>query len=389
MEYAERLLVRGAAQLVTLRGPSGPRRGSALASLSIIENGALLIRRGAIEHVGSSHRIENLVEARGAREIDASGKVVLPGLIDCHTRLLASRPAFLGPAPAAAVTASRLRNLAQDLLVRMAAHGTTTAEVTAVCSPEDSHHAKVLRVLQSLDGCPVNLVRSVSFLPAGGEEAACQWAASHLAPLVARRGFARFAAAAAGSDARRYALFFEAARTAGLGLRIYTAPETACTAAQAAMEAGASCLVLQGDPGPAALHALAQSSVITALTPAVGFQLRPACLPPARALIDAGGAVALATGFDAATAPSYSMPMTISLATIVLRMTPEEAIAAATINAAWALGRAAQTGSLEAGKQADFVIANVRDYRELPYYFGVQNIARVFRRGVEIAPLLD
>ncbi len=108
--------------------------------------------------------------------------------------------------------------------------------------------------------------------------------------------------------------------------------------------------------------------------------------PPARALIENGAAVALATGFDGVDSPSCSMPMVLSLACNSLGFTAAEAIAAATINGAHALLCADRTGSLEVGKQADFLVAAVRDYRDLPYYFGVQTISRVFKGGVEITP---
>ena len=153
-----------------------------------------------------------------------------------------------------------------------------------------------------------------------------------------------------------------------------------------AIEAGAAALSVPGAAEKDDLHALVNSQTIATLTPGAAFYGRSRSLPPARLLIDAGAAVALGTGFDGVTSPSCSMAMTLSLACILLRMSPAEAITAATLNAACSLGCGARTGSLEAGKQADFIIASVHDYRELPYYFGVHTIARVFRRGVEISP---
>lgn len=392
MDNTDRLLIRGAIQLLTLRGPSSPRRGPALSGLGIVENGALLVRNGVIEHVGPSHRVENLVEARRAREIDATGCIILPGFVDCHTQLLRSRPPFAhASASSSVITASRLRSQAQPLLQWMAMHGTTTAEVTVDCSADDPN-PKALRVLQNLDGDPIELVRTVSFSLApdspGADEQEFSWWTNRLLPAVTRKKLARFAGAQfdGGYSQHGFRAFLESARAAGLNLRIRAPAAPAREAIRFAVEAGASALDLPGLAGADDIRLLAGSPVVVAVLPGAAFYSRSQSLPPARALIDSGAAVALATGFNAATAPSCSMAMILSLASILLGMTPAEAIAAATFNAACSLGCSSRTGSLEAGKQADFIIAAVHDYRELPYYFGVHTVARVFRRGLEITP---
>lgn len=390
MNKSDRLLVRGAVQLVTLRGPSGPRRGPSLGTLNVVENGALLIRDGFIEHVGPSHRVENLVESRHALEIDASGCVVLPGFVDCHTTLLNSRPPFASAsASSASMTASRLRNQAHHMLGWMAMHGATTAEVSCACGPDDSNYAKALRVLQNLDGEPIEIVRTATPPPSRPHES-CErleaWLVGELIPILAKRKSVAFAGACVDEGRTRHCTraFLQAAREAGLGLRIRASAQSPAEAARCAVELGAATVELPGPASADAIHTLSGSATIATLAPGAAFYAGVPELPPARDLIDSGAAVALATGFDAASAPSCSMAMALSLACILLRMTPEEAITAATLNAACSLGRGARAGSLEAGKQADFIIASVHDYRELPYYFGVQTVARVFRRGVEI-----
>jgi len=136
---------------------------------------------------------------------------------------------------------------------------------------------------------------------------------------------------------------------------------------------------------PREIETLAHSPVVATLLPGSVFHLGLSRYAPARALIDAGAAVALATDYNPGTSPTWNMQMVLSLACTQMRMTPAEAVSAATINGAHALGLAARTGSLEAGKQADFVVMGVSDYRELPYHFGVNHALVTVKRGEIIA----
>jgi len=129
------------------------------------------------------------------------------------------------------------------------------------------------------------------------------------------------------------------------------------------------------------IRALAKSTTVAALLPGCDFHLGLKKYAPARELIEAGAIVALATDYNPGTSPTLSMPMILSLACSQLRMSPAEAIAAATINAAYSLGRAERIGSLEAGKQADIGVFDVDDYREIPYYFGVNKCWRTLKKG--------
>jgi imidazolonepropionase len=408
MKKSEHLLVRGASQLLTLRGHSGPRRGSGLADLSIVENGALLVRGGIIEHVGPTHRIENLENARDALEVDASGCVVLPGFIDSHTHMLHAPPGVEAyarggavEAAAAAVRATRaassnrLRSHAQNTLRRMAAQGTTTVEAKSGYGLDEVVETKLLRVAQSLNGEFVEVVPTLfagQRVPPdfpGGQEGYMKWWWEHLLPVVARRKLARFADVPCDwgqVPLRAAGAAMAAVRGAGFGLRVHAAGRTIHGAVQLAVEMGAVSVDHLEEIDGSDIHALAGADTIATLIPGPAFCADCQHRPPARALIDGGSAVALASGFDAVRSPSCSMAMVLSLACFMLRMSPAEAIAAATFNAAHALLCDGRAGSLEAGKQADFIVTEVRDYRELPYYFGVQTIARVFKRGVEIFP---
>ncbi len=172
-----------------------------------------------------------------------------------------------------------------------------------------------------------------------------------------------------------------AARVCGMKLRVHAEQLTRTGAAQLAVELhAASCDHLE-QINAEDIRALAGSDTVATLLPGCCFHLGLQHYAPARALIDAGAIVALATDFNPGTSPTLSMAMVLSLACTQMRMTPAEAIAAATINAAYSLGRADRIGSLEVGKQADLAIFDVEDYREIPYYFGVNYCWMTLKRG--------
>jgi imidazolonepropionase len=129
------------------------------------------------------------------------------------------------------------------------------------------------------------------------------------------------------------------------------------------------------------IHALAKSNIVATLLPGCDFHLGLQRYAPARDLIDAGAVVGLATDFNPGTSPTVSIPMILSLACAQMRMTPAEAITAATINPAYSLGRGKHIGSLEIGKLADMAVFEVDDYREIPYYFGMNSCHTTFKRG--------
>ena len=172
-------------------------------------------------------------------------------------------------------------------------------------------------------------------------------------------------------QSRRY---LEHARRLGFGLKIHAEQFTRTGAARLAVEMGAASADHLEQADDTDIAALAQSDTIATLLPGSVFHLGLRTYAPARALIDAGAAVALATDFNPGTSPTYNMQMVLSLACTEMRMSPAEAIVAATINGAHALGRADRIGSLEPGKKGDVLVLKVSDYRELPYYFGANNV---------------
>ncbi len=407
------ILLRGARQLLTLRGPS-PRRGLQLSDLGIIPDGAVLIDGETIDSVGPTRRIENLAKARSAEVIDAAGKVILPGFVDCHTRLVFSPPlahesaaktpvvshglGYRGPALPVAPPPVIRKTSAKVLILRarrwvqlFAAHGTTTLETRSGCGLSLPMELKGLRVARALNesplevictflaGCPESLDR-----PGSRRAAAVEQITEVLLPAIERRRLASFCDVECGPGAFRLEqarTILEAARNRGLGLRVQAERTKYAGAAGLAVELEAASAEHLQFIRPEDIDALAGSSTIATLLPAVGCPGGGGRVAPARELVDRGAAIALATGFGPHSRPTVSMPTVLSLACTQIGLTPEEAVSAATMNGAVAVGRADRIGSLEPGKQADLAMFDVGDYREIPYYFGVNLCVMTIKKG--------
>jgi imidazolonepropionase len=399
-------LVRGARQLLTLRGDSGPRRGAALRDLGMVPNGAVLIKDGLIVDAGPAHRVEKLPDAGRAREVDATGRVVMPGFVDSHTHLVFGRPRLAdyemrlagasyaeiaaagggilsSVAAVRGMSAAQLETQARASLDDMARHGTTTLEAKSGYGLDEAAELKTLRVLAKLNGDPLDIVPTYlgAHIPPpeyrGKADAYIDWTIAEMMPKIRRRKLARFVdvycddGAFTLEQARRY---LSAARRLGFGLKIHAEQFARTGAARLAVELEAVSADHLEQASEEDIRALAHSNTIATLLPGSVFHLGLRTYAPARALIEAGAAVALATDFNPGTSPVYSMQMALSLACTEMRMTPAEAIAAATINGAHALGMADRVGSLEPNKQGDLLVLNAEDYRELPYYFGANNV---------------
>jgi imidazolonepropionase len=394
-------LIRGARQLLTLRGPDGPRRGIDLRNLGIIQDGAVLIADGLIREVGPSRRLENLALARGAEEIDASGRVVMPGFVDSHAHL-AGGPARVsdyqmrmggateeqiahsgGGALAAAraiqeLSPRTLKMMALRALEEAVRHGTTAIEAKSGLGLTEAGEVKILRVYAGLRELPLTVAPtflSTRVPPEFGER---------LLPMLRRRKLAEFAetrceeGAFTPAQAGRY---LSLARDLGLGLKVSAQQRLHPEAIAMALEMGAISVSGLVDASERDAMLLGRSQTIATLLPGAAFHLGTERFAPARRLIDNGAAVALASGYHPYDCPSQNMQMTIALACRSLQMTAAEAIAASTINAAHAVRRAASIGSIESGKSADLLILSVPDYRELPYHFGVNLVDLVTSRG--------
>jgi imidazolonepropionase len=386
--------------LLTLRGPKAPRRGSALEELAIIHDGSLLVRDGVLEEVGPTRRVENLAQARDAVEISAGGRVVMPGFVDSHTHLLfpsVARAADPSDAELAAVarslrstTGMRLETRARLHLEAMARHGTTTVEVKTGCGPDPSAEMKILRVLASLKQKPLDIVPTFLLrLPHAdfwADErwlAVEEWIGSEFLPKIRRRRLARFADVYWQDDAGlapSAAQYLDLARRIGLGGKVHAeVPAPGAAVALAAEHQAASVDHLEYATADDAA-VLGRSPTVATLLPAASFH-RDARYAPARSLIDAGAAVALATNFNPQHTPTLNMQAVVQLACYRMGMTPAEAISAATINGAHALACADAVGSLEPGKSADLLILNISDYHELAHHFGMNLVHTTIKRG--------
>ncbi|HXM98644.1 MAG TPA: imidazolonepropionase [Candidatus Dormibacteraeota bacterium] len=413
---SQTLLITGASQLLTLRG-RGPRRGASLSNLSIIKDGALLVSDGAIAAVGTRTEIEKSREARAAEKLDLGGRVVLPGFVDSHTHLIhaASRAEeyelkiqgasyeeiarkgggiLNSVKKLRAATSGALKQRAARALELFAAHGTTTIEAKSGYGLDVASELKILRLQKELrEEQPVEIVSTflgAHVVPlefrnkAGGAEKYISLLLEQMIPEVVNEQLAEFCdvfcdrGAFTLAQAKR---ILSEGELHGLAPRLHAEQLSRTGATQLAVELqAASCDHLE-QINKADIRALSKSDTVATLLPGCDFHLGWKQYAPARELIDAGAIIALATDYNPGTSPTVSMSTILSLACTQLRMTPAEAITAATVNGAYALRREKNIGTLEVGKQADVAVFDVADYREIPYYFGVNHCWMTMKRG--------
>jgi imidazolonepropionase len=411
-------------QLVTLGGPSRPRVGEELRELGIVENGALIIEDGRIAATGSYAELRSRISPH-AVQIDAQGRCVTPGFVDAHTHLVfaGNRAAEFEQRIAGATyqqiaaagggilrTVALTRAATEDELFAAARRhrdwmlrsGTTTIEAKSGYGLDRAMELKMLRVLQRLNeegpargACGSRIVPTLlaaHTVPpefAGRREEYVRFVAEELIPEVAAQKLARFCDAFCDDHAftvDECRTVLTAARNNGMGLRIHAEQFRPGTGAALAAELGAATADHLETVSEETLVELRTAGVQPVLLPGSVFALGRAHYPPARAMVDAGLAIVLATDFNPGSSPVPSMPFILSLACLQMGLTPAEALTAATINAAHSLGLGSQIGSLEAGKQADLLIHECTDYRELAYFIAAPMRPRVFIAGREVMP---
>jgi imidazolonepropionase len=405
-------------QLVTLAGPARPRVGDELRELGVIADAALVVEDGCIVAGGSYAELCGRIPPH-AELIDAEGRCVTPGFVDAHTHLVfaGSRAAEfeqrIGGATYQQIaaagggilhTVALTRAASEDELVSearkhldwMLRAGTTTAEAKSGYGLERATELRMLRVLARLDAeGPVRIVPTLlaaHCVPpefAGRREEYVRWIAEELIPEVAAAGLAKYCDAFCDDHAftvEESRTVLTAARRQGLRLRVHAEQFRPGTGAALAAELGAATADHLEAAEDEVLQVLKDAGVQPVMLPGSVFALGRSNYPPARKMVESGLAIVLATDFNPGSSPIASMPFILSLACLQMGLTPAEALTAATINAAWSLDLGNSIGSLEAGKQADFLIHEFTDYRELAYYIAAPARPRVFVAGREVTP---
>ena len=418
MTVSRSLAVVNIGQLVTLAGPARPRVGAELGELGLIRDAALLIENGRITAAGPYTELKHKIPPE-AEAVDAQGGCVTPGFVDAHTHMIFAgnraaefeqriagasyqQIAAAGGGILSTVKATRAAS-EDDLLTESRRHrdwmlraGTTTAEAKSGYGLERETELRMLRVMARLNAeGPVRIVPTLlaahTFPPefAGRRDDYVRWIAEELIPEVADLKLARFCDAFCDDHAftiEETRAVLTAARAHGLELRVHAEQFRPGTGAVLAAELRARTADHLETATGETLNALRAAAVQPVLLPGSVFALARTAYPPARAMIDHGLAIVVASDFNPGSSPIPSMPFIASLACLYMRLTPAEALTAATINAAWSLGLGDSIGSLEAGKQADFLIHEFTDFREIAYFIAATELPRVFIAGRDVTP---
>jgi imidazolonepropionase len=414
------MLIHSASQLLTLTG--GPQRGSALGSLGLVEDGAVLVRGEQIVAIGSTEEL--LAAYPNEPRLDASGCAVLPGFVDAHTHvvwagdraaefemkmagadymdILASGGGILSTVRATrAASPETLMDETRPRLEQMFAYGTTTAEAKTGYGLDAESEIKLMETIYTLDGeGPLEL--APTFLgahavppefkgnPQGYTDHLCaemltavqDWLDKHYGPRsTVRRPFVDIFCEPGAFDLAQSRQILTKAKELGFPLKIHADEFESLGGATLAIELGAASADHLVKTPDADIAALGKSETVAVALPCTPFGLAEKDYTPAQKIIAADGLLALATDCNPGTAWCESMQFAIALACRAMKLTPAQAIAAATINAAHAIRRADRIGSIEPGKQADLLILSVPDYRQLGYRFGTNLVRQVIKRG--------
>lgn len=406
----DQLLIKNAAQVVTPQGHTAIK-GAAMKDVKIYENASVLIEDGHIVAVGDGAEWAKTVPVD--KQIDATGKTVLPGFVDSHTHFvfggyradeflwrmegmtymeIMERGGGINNTMKATRNASaeELIEHSMDILEKMLAFGITTVEGKSGYGMDHDTELKQLEVMKELEQRqPVEIVRTFmgahSIPPEykGRNEEFLEFLGKEVMPDVKKADLAQFCdifcekGVFSIEESRKY---LQQAKDMGFDLKIHADEIVTLGGAELGAELGctsADHLLHASDEG---IKALANSDTVATLLPTTAFCLKEP-FAPARKMIDAGCAVALATDFNPGSGFTNSVPLMIALGVIYMGMTAEEAITALTLNGAAAVGRADTIGSIEEGKQADIVILQYPSYKFLPYHTGVNIVETVIKKG--------
>ncbi|MGA2200652.1 MAG: imidazolonepropionase [Terriglobales bacterium] len=419
MRKMSALLLVNIGQLLTLRSAAdGPRRGASLSELGIIQDAAVLCLGGKIVSVSATKdalRDPWLKKNRkNIIEIDCGGRVVLPGFVDSHTHPVFMQPRLVdfekrisganyeeiaeaGGGIRSSIDGVRkagktaLTRKVSAVLADMARHGTTTVEAKSGYGLSVESELKSLEVIRAAarewPGTVVPTFLGAHAVPPeyrGRSQEYVDLVCNEMMPAVARRKLAQFVDVFCDHgafSAEEAAQIFIAAEEHGLAVRAHLG-QLSETRLGPLLRYRPASLDHMDYVNDADLPALAQSDTVATLVPGANYFLGLSRYPNARRFIESGVAVALATDYNPGSSPTLSMPMAMSLACTHMKMSPAEAIAAATINGAWALRLASRKGSVEPSKDADLAVFDVGDYGEIPYWFGANRCLLSIMNGV-------
>jgi imidazolonepropionase len=414
------LLFVNASQVVTCAGPARARRGAEMREARILRNTAVAVSEGRIAAIGAARDLQDAYEK--AEIIDCRGGVLTPGLVDSHTHAVFGKPRFeeheqraegldymeiaaRGGGIHSSVrdfrgrTEDELYDLAVPRILELASYGTTTLEIKSGYGLTVEDELKALAVIARLaERMPLRIVGTWL----GAHEIPHEYRSSDsrraefldlligtMLPRVIEQGVARFAdvfcepGVFTVDETRR---ILDASRAAGLGLKLHADELKPCGGAELAAElqaVSADHLAAISDKG---VSALARSDTVATLLPGTMLFLGKPKQAPARAMIDAGAAVAIATDFNPGTSPTVNFPLMLTLGVSQLRMSLAEALTAATVNGAAALGLAGETGQIAPGFAADLSLFAIADVRELPYWYGARLCVGSWKAGAPCHP---
>lgn len=410
------LIIKNIGQLLTIHSSQkGPRTGKDMQDLGIVENGAVAIKGNRIILVGKTDKVLSKIKVgKNTKIIDAKNRVVTPGLVDCHTHpIFASTReeefelrikgktyqeiALAGGGIKSSV--KNLRKLSKGELIKLAlprldrflSYGTTTIEAKSGYGLSIIDEVKILEVIKKLNRIhPLDLIPT--FLGAheipeeykDSKEGYIRLLTEEMIPLVAKKKLARFCDIFCEKgvfdikDSRRILL---AAKRYGLVPKLHAEQLSHFGGAKLAAQTGAISADHLENATLTDINFLKKRGVIGVLLPGATFGLGLTKYAPARVMIENGLPIAISTDFNPGTSMTESLPMMMSLSCLMMKMTPAEVIVASTINPAYALNMQNEIGSIELGKKADLVVWEVKNYKEIPYHYGINLVEKVIKNG--------
>lgn len=407
------LAIFNCGELLTIASPDGPKRGEALADVGLIENAAVGIHQGKIAWVGTQKEYRK-ARHRAKRGIDVEGRLVMPGFVDPHTHsifagsregewirkmqgvpyleILKSGGGILSTVEATrAATAAALFDAAAGYLDKMLSNGTTTVEIKSGYGLDLKNELKLLKVIATLKKkMPLDIVSTflgAHTIPREHRDSPEAYVDQVIEMLPAVRPLAEFCDIFCEQGAFSFIQsrkILDAARQGGFQIKLHAGEFSDLGGVQLAAELKATSIDHLDHIVPKEIPFLAASGAVGVLLPGVSHFLKAKQFPPVRALIEGGVPIALATDFNPGSSPCLSMQEIVHLAVRDFGLSAAEAISAATINAAHAVGLGNRVGSLEPGKQADLLILDLEHHQQIPYFFGTNHVAQVLKKGKQI-----